>query len=189
MKKTVKLSKNPITKLETYKKYLQLIGVVPTYQLENSIACGLPAVWLYMKAIGLEAAFFDILKKIKTRTLLFKELFYLLILTNGSNKYFPHLARDFLKIELPADIKAAQISLEKPDFELAYSFTKKQLQETLSAIAKENIMIRLGNERKAVGIMYSDDMYHVYHVDNPAVLQFKTLDKCVELIVRVMQHG
>ncbi len=189
MKKTVKPSNNPITKLETYKKYLHLIGAVPTYQLEKSIACGLPTVWLYMKSLGLEEAFFDILNKIKTRALLFKELFYLLILTNGQNKYFPHIAKDFLKIELPKDIQAAQINIDKPNFELAYSFTKQQLQETITAIAKPNVMIRLGNEHKAVGIMYSNDMYHVYHIDNPAVLQFKTLDKCVELIMRVMNHG
>lgn len=184
------ISTNQVTKLSTYKEYLSEIGVVPTYQLEKAFDCGLPAVWLYLKAIGLEDLYFELLEKISTRPALFKELFYLLILTNGQNKFFPHVAKDFLDIQIPRQIAAAQIELQKPDFAVVYSFTAEQLLETLQNIAKPNVMIRIGNERNAIGLMFNEDVYHVYHANNPRVLEFKTLDRCVDLIMRVIKkHG
>lgn len=179
---------NPITDLGSYKNYLHGIGKVPTAQLERCIACGLPAVWLYMKAIGLEPVFFDLLNKVKTRDVLFKELFYLLIFTNSHNKFFPHVPETFLKLSVPAEVAAAQIQIDKPVFEIAYNFTRDQLIATLEQIAKPNVMIRLGTQRKAIGIMYNNNAYNVYHSDNPSPLEYRSVAGCVDLIMRVIQN-
>lgn len=176
-----------VTNLDTYKDYLQEIGSVPSYQLDKCFSCGLPAVWLYMKAIGLEDNFFEILSKVKNRHLLFKELFYLLILTNGTNKFFPHVPENFLNIQIPAEVLEAQVEVQKPEFEMAYAFNRDQLKQTLEQIVKPNKMVRIGDRRKAVGIMYQDDTYFVYHTDNPRPLEFKSLDGCVDVIFRAMK--
>ncbi len=175
-----------LTKLETYKQYMHAIGEIPSYQLDKAFACGLPAVWLYMKAIGLEEVYFDILSKIKDRNILFKELFYLLILTNGDNKYFPHVPEDFLNIQIPKEILDAQPEMHEPEFEFAFVFDRDQLKRTLEMIAKPHKMIQLGNKQRAIGIMFNDNVYHVYHADNPRALQFNHVDGCVDLIMRVM---
>lgn len=180
---------NPITSRPTYIEYLTEIGEKPTNKLERSFACGLPAVWLYLKSIGLEDLFFDLLAQSKKRPEAYKELFYLMILTNGQNQFFPNIPKDFLKDMIPADVKAAQVEIDKPDFEMTFSFTAAQLKETLEAVAKPNVMVRLGNQRKTIGIMFSDNMYHVYHADNPNALQFKTIDRCVDLIMRVINEN
>jgi hypothetical protein len=180
---------NQVTKLDTYKQYLHEIGSVPSYQLDTSFACGLPEVWLYMKSIGLEDIFFELLEKAKTRPQVFKELFYLLMLTNGENKFFPHIPADFLKLDIPPAVADAQVEIRKPDFAIAYSFTRDQLLDILKLIALPNVMVRMGNERKAIGVMFKDNIYHVYHADNPRALEFKNIDGCVDSIMRVMQNG
>lgn len=180
---------NPVTSQETYNQYLKEIGALPTKKLERCFACGLPAVWLYLKALGLEELFFDLLVKCKTRRELYKELFYLLILTNGQNKFFPHIPEEFLNIQIPEEVADAQIELDEPIFQIAYSFTKEQLARTLEQIAKPNVMIRLGNQRKAIGLMYTDGVYHVYHADNPRALEFNNIDGCVSLIMRVINES
>lgn len=179
---------NPVISQDSYYKYLDTIGVKPSKKLERCFSCGLPAVWLYLKAIGLEDVYFDLLKRIKNRSLLYKELFYLMILTNGHNKFFPHLPKEILKYKVPHDVAAAQVPITKPLFELTYSFTKEQLREVLLAIAKPNLMVRLGNQRKAIGIMFKDDVYHVYHAENPNAIEFKNVDGCVNLIMRVINE-
>lgn len=173
-----------LTKSDSYKQYLRDIGTVPSYKLDICFACGLPGVWLYMKSIGLEAEYFDLVNKTKDRSILFKELFYLLIHTNKNNKFFPKVPEGLLKIEIPADVYAAQVEVPAPDFELAFSFTREQLLETLKQIALPNKMLRLGNKQKAVGVMYSDKKYCVYNSDNTHALEYKTLDNCVEAIMR-----
>lgn len=175
-----------VTKLETYTKYMKEIGAVPSYKIEKCFSCGLPAVWLYLKAIGLEETYFDILSKLKNRHMLFKELFYLLLLTNGANKFFPHIPENLLNLEIPKEVKDAQVQILKPEFEMAYAFNKEQLKETLELIAKPGKMIRLGNKKKAIGLMYQDNVYHIYHAGNPHALQFKSLDGCVDLIMRAV---
>lgn len=175
-----------LTKLSTYKEYLHEIGSIPSYQLDKCFSCGLPAVWLYMKSIGLEDVFFDILSKIKNRHLLFKELFYLLILTNGANKFFPHVPENFLNIEIPPEVLDAQLEVQKPEFEMAYAFDREQLKYTLEQVVKPNKMVRIGDRRKSVGIMYKDGAYFVYHTDNQLPLEYKSLDGCVDLILRAM---
>jgi hypothetical protein len=179
---------NAVTDQKTYQQYLHEIGVMPTKQLERSFACGLPAVWLYLKAIGLEELFFDLIAKSKTRPELYKELLYLLMLTNGHNKFFPHPPEDLLKLEIPREVKAAQVEIDKPVFEMAYSFSRDQLIKTLSLIAQPNAMIRVGTQRKSIGIMFNDDVYHVYHSDNPHALEFKSVEKCADLIMRVLNE-
>lgn len=180
----LQLTPTAITQLETYQKYLQEIGKVPSYELSQYFACGLPSVWMYLKSLGLEDTYFELIGNLKNRHLLFKEVFYLLLLTNGTNKFFPHVPQDFLIVDMPKDIKAAQIEISKPEFELAFAFTKDQLKETLELLAKPGKMIRIGNKNKAIGVMYNDDVYDVYHVDNPHALQFKSLDGCVDTILR-----
>ena len=71
---------------------------------------------------------------------------------------------------------------------MAYSFSREQLIETLELIAKPNAMIRIGNQRRAISIMYSDNAYHVYHADNPRPLEFKSVDKCADLIIRTLNE-
>lgn len=179
---------DPITKEDTYKQYLATIGEKPSRRLKQVFDCGLPAVWLYLKAIGLENLYFDLLKRVKTRYLLFKELFYLLLLANGKSSFFPTIARGFLKFKVPTLVAAAQVQVTKPIFRMAYGFTREQLKEVLNAIAKPHYMIRLGNKTKAIGIMYSDNAYHVYHTANPSAVEFKNVDGCVDLIMRVMNE-
>lgn len=181
------LTPTVVTKLDTYDKYMREIGAISSYDLDKCFSCGLPSVWLYLKSIGLEELYFEILGKLKNRHLLFKELFYLLLLTNGTNKFFPHLPESFLKLQIPAEVKAAQLEVSEPEFEMAYSFTREQLKETLELIAKPGKMIRLGNKRKAVGVMYHDNVYDVYHADNAHALQFKSIDGCVDLIMRAIK--
>lgn len=176
-----------VTKLDSYDKYMREIGAISSYDLDKCFSCGLPSVWMYLKSIGLEDTYFEILSKLKNRHLLFKELFYLLFLTNGANKFFPHLPENFLHLDIPKEVKAAQLEVPDAEFEMAYSFTREQLKETLELIAKPGKMIRLGNKRKAVGVMYHDNVYDVYHVDNPHALQFKSIDGCVDLIMRAFK--
>jgi len=177
----------PITKLETYEKYMKEIGVKPTYHLKQCFDSGLPAVWLYMKSIGLEEIYFDVLNKAKKKSAWFKELFYMLHLANSNNKFYPQVPEDLLKIEIPPAILDAQIPLEEPDFQMAFSFTRDQLKETLEAVVLPEKMVRVGNYSKSVGIMYSNDVYYVYHADNPSALQFKSIDHCVDAVMRAMK--
>lgn len=179
---------NAVTEQKTYQQYMQEIGVAPSKQLERSFACGLPAVWLYLKAIGLEELFFELITKSKTRPETYKELLYLLMLSNCHNKFFPHPPVGILKLEVPQDVKAAQVEIDKPVFEMAYSFSRDQLIETLSLIAQPDAMIRIGTQRKAIGIMFKDNAYHVYHSDNPHALEFKSVEKCADLIMRVLNE-
>ncbi len=176
-----------VTNLDTYKQYLQTIGDYPSYQLEKAFACGLPAVWLYLKSIGLEDLYFFLLENVEKRPELFKELFYLLLFTNGDNKYFPYIPVDYLTLDIPKDVRDAQVQIQKPEFELAFVFDREQLQQTLQLVAKQNKMVRIGDRRKAIGIMYSNNVYHVYHTGNPRALEFNNIDGCVDLIMRVMQ--
>ncbi len=50
-----------ITTSDPYKKYMAEIGVQPSKKLDRVFACGLPAVWMYLKSIGLEELYFDLL--------------------------------------------------------------------------------------------------------------------------------
>ncbi len=177
-----------ITTSDPYKKYMAEIGVQPSKKLDRVFACGLPAVWMYLKSIGLEELYFDLLKRAKTRYILFKELFYLTLLANGKSSFFPTLGKGFLKLRVPPLVAAAQVEVSEPVFRMAFGFTREQLIEVLSAITKPNYMIRIGNQTQAIGVMYSDDAYHVYHTDNPRALEFKNVEGCVDLIMRVM-HG
>ncbi|HSX20209.1 MAG TPA: hypothetical protein VLG38_03680 [Gammaproteobacteria bacterium] len=179
---------NQVTTLQTYKQYLREIGIVPSAKLESCFACGLPAVWLYLKAIGLEDLYFDMLAGLKKRTALFKELIYLLIFTNGHNTFFPHIPKGFLTNKVPPAVAAAQVQLAKPSFEMAYEFSRDQLTQVLSAVTQPNYMVRIGNQRKAIGIMCKDDTYHVYHANNPRALQFNDIEECVNVIMRVMNE-
>lgn len=177
---------NPVIELPTFEGYLHKIGVIATAELELCFTCGLPAVWLYMKAIGLENVFFDILKKAENRELLFKELFYLLIFTNNNNKFFPHVLEDFLKIEIPPEIAEAQVEITSPVFEMAYIFTREELIKTLEQVVKQNVMVRLGTKSKCVAIMYDSNGYHVYHADNLNTLGYNSIEGCVDSIMRVI---
>lgn len=175
-----------ITTTEAYKKYMEEIGVQPSKKLDRVFACGLPAVWMYLKSIGLEELYFDLLKRTKHQYILFKDLFYLTLLANGKSTFFPEIGKGFLKFRIPPLVAAAQVEVSEPVFRMAFGFTREQLIEVLSAITKPHYMIRIGNQRKAIGIMYSDNAYHVYHTDNPRALEFKNIDGCVDLIMRVM---
>ena len=177
----------PITNLETYREYTHNAGIVPTYQLKQCFACGLPGVWLYMKSIGLEDVYFNIINDAKKKSITFKELFYLLMLVNANNKFFPKIPDNLLNIEIPPDIAAAQIPVREPDFQTVFAFTREQLIETLEVLALPNKMIRLGNLRKSVGVMYSEEVYCVYHADNPSALEFKSIEGCVDAIMRAMK--
>lgn len=179
---------NPVTKEETYKKYLAEIGEKPNKKLERIFACGLPAAWLYLKAIGLEDLYFDLLKQVKTRYMLYKDLFYLMLLANGKSEFFPSISNSFLKLKVPPLVQAAQVQVSEPVFRMAYGFTRDQLIEVLGAIAKPGYMIRLGNQRRAIGIMFENNAYHVYHADNPRALEFKDVEGCVDLIMRVINE-
>lgn len=180
--------RNPITKLETFKTYMQDVGLTPTYRISKAFTCGLPGVWLYMKSLGLEDKYFDLLAKAKKQSVYFKELFYLLILTNKNNNFFPKVDDDLLNIQIPDRILDAQIELAQPEFEMAYDFTAAELKETLAQICVPNKMIRLGNKTNAVGIMLCDGNYCVYHADNTETLEYKDLNKCVDAVLRVMNR-
>jgi hypothetical protein len=178
-----------ITELDSYKTYLGDIGEVPSYRLEKCFACGLPGVWLYMKSIGLEDEFFQILDRAKDKSALFKDLFYLLMHTNTNNQFFPKVPEDLLKIEIPKQVLDAQLDMPASDFQMVYSFTREELKETLLYLALPNKMIRIGNKQKSVGIMYSDKIYSVYHADNPRALEFKTIDGCIDAVLRAFGEG
>lgn len=177
-----------ITNQESYRQYLREAGIAPSKTLERCFACGLPAVWLYNKAIGLEDLYFELIKKAKDRAILYKEIFYLLTFTNSHNKFFPSLPKGLLKLKIPPLIAAAQVEIAKPAFEMTFDFTKEQLKETLRLLTKPNVMIHLGNQRKAIGMMYADNAYHIYHSDNPHALEFKDIEGCVQLIMRVINE-
>lgn len=176
-----------ITELDSYKEYLTAIQKVPSKQLAQAFECGLPAIWMYMKTIGLEDVFFDLLKDVKNKPELFKELFYLLMLTSDKSKFFPHVPEKLLNVEIPAKVRDAFVEINDPEFEMAHSFTRADLIETLKAVALPNKMIRLGTKMKSVGVMYSNNHYHLYHADNPHALEFKDLDRCVDLIMEIMK--
>lgn len=176
----------PITKTDSYKKYLQEIGVKPNKKLENIFSSGLPAVWLYLKAIGLEELYFDLLKRIENNYQYFKEIFYLLLLANGKSPFFPTIGKNFLKFKIPPEVAAAEVQLAEPAFRMAFGFTRDQLIEVLTAITKPNYMVRIGNQKLSVGIMYSNDAYHVYHTGNPSALEYNNIDSCVDVIMRVL---
>lgn len=176
-----------ITKLTTFKAYLKQIGQIPSYHLDKCITCGLPAAWLYMRSIGLENVYFDILKKVKERSLWFKELFYLLLFTNKDNPFFPHLPDNILNLDIPPEFIDAQVEMPAPEFQLAYSFTRQQLKETLETLAQPGRMIRLGDKTKAIGMMKDDNgSFAIYHAGNSQALEYKSIDKCVDLIMRTI---
>lgn len=176
-----------ITELDSYKSYLAAIHTVPTKQMHQALDCGLPAVWMYMKTIGLEDVFFDLIKGVKNKEDLFKELFYLLMLTSDKSKFFPHVPENLLKVEIPENVRDSFVELNDPEFELAYSFTREELIETLKAIALPNKMVRLGTRKKSVGVMFVNEHYHLYHSDNPQPLQFNDVGRCVDLIMEIMK--
>jgi len=177
----------PITKLDTYKQYMDGIGKIPSYHLKQCFESGLPGAWLYMKAIGLEDVYFEVLNKAKKKSSWFKELFYLLLISNSNNKFYPKVPDDLLKIEIPPAFLDAQVPLQEPDFQMVCAFTRDQLKETIVQCALPNKMIRVGNYGKSVGVMYSDKVYCVYHADNPSALEFKSIDSCVDAVMRAMK--
>ena len=174
----------PITESHSYQQYLDDISAQNSYQLDKCFACGLPAVWLYMKAIGLEAEYFNILDRSKDRSFLFKELFYLLMLTSTDINYFPKPPNGLLNLEIAPAVLDAQVELQKPDFELAFAFTREQLAVILKQIVLANKMVRLGNKKNAVGIMFKNNKYSVYDGVNSSALEFDNLDSCLDIIMR-----
>lgn len=176
-----------ITELDTYKKYLSEVGEVPSYHLDKCFACGLPAAWLYLRAIGLEEFYFDLLTKVKDRSGWFKHLFYIVLLANKNNPFFPHIPDNILDLQIPAEVAAAQIDMPRPEFQMAYAFTPDQLKRTLETVSSPGKLINLGDKRKSIAIMCNDDgSYAVYHQDNPSALHFKTAERCVDLVMRIM---
>jgi hypothetical protein len=177
----------PVTKLDTYYEYLSAIDTVPSYQIDKCFACGLPAVALYMKAIGLEAEYFDIINKLKNKSILFRDLFYLLILTNSNNKFFTKVPEGLLEIKIPQEILDAQLEVTQPDFQMAFTFNAEQLKEILQLItATPDQMIRVGTKQKAVGLMFSDNKFYMYHSERSEPLVYTTLAGCIDQLLRTL---
>lgn len=172
---------------ETLKAYLARIKVTFNYNLYKSIICGLPAVWLYLRSIGQENLHFDILNRTKTDAAWFRELFYLLTFANKHNNFLPRLPENLLKLEIKPEILAAQLPMPAPEFQLAFAFTEAQLKQTLAQVTQIGKLVRVGSKLHAAAIMRNPDgSFAVYHAGNPTSLEFNTLDKCVDLLKRLI---
>lgn len=176
-----------LTKLDTYKTYMQDIGENRSYHLENCFSSGMASVWLYMKAIGLEAEFFTLLAKAKDRPMIFKELLYLLQLSTSNSDYFPKVPKDLLKLEIPGLVADAQVEITQPDFKLVFEITRDRLSEVLRSLAVNHRMIRIGDKQRCVGIVFSNNKYCVYHSGNSTALEYDKLNDCVDAVMRVFK--
>ncbi len=181
-------SANQITNSGAYQRCLDAMGITPSRMLDNCLESGLPAVWLYMKAIGLQAEYFLLLNTVKDRSFRFKELLYLLLLTSSQGKFFPKVPSDLLKIKITPDVLAAQVEIAKPDFELCYTFSADQLKTTLEELATPGRMIQIGNKQCSIGLMYKDNIYSTYHTGNDNVTEYNSIEKCVAAIERLFSE-
>lgn len=178
-------SASRLVTLDTCRKYLQLVGLKPSPKLLRCFACGLPKIWLYLKAVGLEDLYFKLLAELKTTPHMYKHVFYFLKLSNGQNKFFP-MPQDFLQIEIPPVLAAAVVQVAKPAFEMTYNFNAAQLAEVLSAVVQPNYMVRVGNQRQAIGIMFKEEegVYYAYSINQVVPEKFNDLGACVDFVMQ-----
>lgn len=184
---TKKFTQPKITELDSYRTYLQDVGANSGRHLDNCFASGTISVWLYMKAIGLETEFFELIKKAKDYTSVIKELMYLLQLTNSNTSYFPQIPKDLLRLEIPGLVADAQIEITQPDFKLAFVLDDKRILEVLKGLAVKNRMIRLGDKTHAIGIMFAKDKYCIYHSGNSEALEYSNINDCVAAALRALK--
>lgn len=144
--------------LSKLKTHLAATGRLYSYQLGKSFSCGLPCVWLYMKAMDQEHVFFEMLESLANDSneinWLFEEMFSLLILTHGDSHIFPKLPVTLISTQTPKDIADAEIEIVSNNFELAYTFNKDQLATTLENFkSHKGTMLRIGNKQESIGVM------------------------------------
>ncbi len=177
-----------ITKSDSFITYAKDAGINLGVSMHNCFSAGLASVWLYMKAIGLESEFFTLLKRSEKRPAIYKELLYLLYMTNSNSDYFPHIPENILKLEIPGLVVDAQVEIAKPDFQLVMLVSRENLLDALRGLAIKNRMIRIGNKKLAVGVMFQSGSYCVYHAGNSTALEFKNITDCAEAIAKHLKN-
>lgn len=174
-----------ITQEQSFTTYATDAGFNPSYKINKAIDCGLAGIWLYLKSIGLEETYFEILNKSKTKSIFFKDIFYLLMLTNTNNNFFSKIPSNILDTQIPTDFAQALINVAPAEFAIAYAFTTEELTELLKEICLPNKMVRLGNMQTSLGIMQgTDKKYYIYHPNNSEALCFTNIKDCVNKILR-----
>jgi hypothetical protein len=174
-----------LTETDAFKSYARDAALRTGVHLANCVAAGLPSVWMYMKAIGQEEKFFELLQQAQQRPHLYKELMYLLQLTNAQSDYFEKLPEDFLNLEIPGLVADAIVAPSNPDFKLTFALTGERLLELLRSLAVPNRMIRLGTREHSIGVMFSNGTYSVYHAGNTKALEYTKLADCVAAVVKM----
>lgn len=177
-----------LTKTDSFKTYTEIVGANSGVALDNLFAAGLPSVWLYMKALGLETEFFNLLQQAEKHPSLYKELMYLLYLTHANSNYFPAVPTGLLKLEIPGLVEAAQVEISNPDFKLVFELSRERLTELLKELAVNNRLIRIGTKSHTVGVTFRNDVYSVYHSGNTKALEYTKLNDCVDAILNMQPN-
>ncbi len=160
---------------KTVPDYTKVIhGRASTMICQKVINLGIPGLWLYYRALGLESAFFNLLQNVPRDVTQVKELLYGIDLVNQAQEFFPSTPKGLLKLELPKDVQAAQIVPQKSDT-LAYVFDEETMLSVLKEIMKPGVMLVIGNHYRSIGLTQESGKYYLFNVDYELPPEFSNL--------------
>jgi hypothetical protein len=173
----------------------------PTFTLVNGLCAGLVAYWLYCKRVGNEKLFLEKLEyalnwdaeKFSQQWAdtdpKLEEFINVIAFLNFDYVLRDGVRQDNLGKSLQLILSEFFPQVTEPEFRITCAFNKQSLAQLIKDTVHHNKMVRVGNGRHAVGLMYSDGLYHFLDGGLGIPASFATCEEVAEAMFACLSRN